>query len=71
MDMEKNQSKDYSKLAEQNHQPRDYGSNSFLETGYAQTHEQVTDSYTEGTIDALIEGLDGSNVEISREGYNE
>lgn len=39
------------KVAEKNYEPSDYEGETQLEKGLAETHEQVSDDYNEGTID--------------------
>jgi hypothetical protein len=58
------------KLAEKNYEPSDYLKTSELSSGLAATHEQATDAYTEGTVDATIDNINGEDVKIPREGYN-
>ncbi|QXE02366.1 YozQ family protein [Terribacillus sp. DMT04] len=64
------------KVAEKQYDPSDYGATSEIDQGTAVTHEQVTDTYTEGTIDGHIDNVtkDGSlknkqGKEIPREGF--
>lgn len=38
-----------------NFQPQDYTSKNELNKGLATTHEQVSDTYTEGTLEAEID----------------
>lgn len=64
--MTKNQS---SKIAENNYQVKHYSSNNPLEKGLAITHEQVSDTYTEGTLEAKIENVNGQDIEIPQKGY--
>ncbi|MEK3886088.1 YozQ family protein [Bacillus sp. FSL K6-3431] len=44
---------DSTKLAGVNYNPANLKSNSELMSGLAMTHEQVSDTYVEGTIDGL------------------
>ncbi|MFC4402273.1 YozQ family protein [Gracilibacillus xinjiangensis] len=39
------------RVAEKNYEPSDYKGKTQLERGLAETHEQVSDDYFEGTID--------------------
>ncbi|RAK18412.1 uncharacterized protein DUF4025 [Anoxybacillus vitaminiphilus] len=50
------------KVAGKHYDPSDYKSHSVLSSGLAVTHEQVSDAYVEGTVDAVID-----NPEISKE----
>jgi hypothetical protein len=45
------------KVAEKQYDPSDYGATSEIDQGTAVTHEQVTDTYTEGTIDGNIDNV--------------
>ena len=56
-------------IAEKTFQPEDYTSKSELESGLTVTHEQVSDTLTEGTIEAKIDNVNGQNIEIPRKGY--
>ncbi|WP_134701787.1 YozQ family protein [Ammoniphilus sp. YIM 78166] len=47
-------------LAEKMYEPKDYTSDSALDQGLATTHEQVSDAYMEGTVDAEIENVQGT-----------
>jgi hypothetical protein len=58
-------------VAGRNYDPSDYKSNSDLSSGLAMTHEQVSDAYVEGTVDAVIDDLNGKDVKIPREGYQD
>jgi hypothetical protein len=53
--MKKNNS---SKIAGKTFEPSDYNSENQLEMGLAQTHEQASDGYYEGTIDQELEKND-------------
>ncbi|ARK31197.1 YozQ family protein [Halalkalibacter krulwichiae] len=48
-------------VAEHSYQPEDYQSSNEVEKGLATTHEQVSDAYMEGTIDAEKEKDVNSN----------
>ena len=37
-----------------------------LSSGLATTHEQATDTYTEGEIGAVIDDVDGEDIEIGK-----
>ncbi|UTR11676.1 YozQ family protein [Evansella sp. LMS18] len=49
---------DAEKVAEKSYQTEYYNSNDVTEKGLALTHEQVSDDYTEGTIDGKIDETD-------------
>ncbi|RSK27253.1 DUF4025 domain-containing protein [Bacillus sp. HMF5848] len=57
-----------SKVAGRTFKPDDYQSSSEAGKGLALTHEQATDSLTEGSIDATIE-TDEGNIKIPRKGF--
>ncbi|AXI07729.1 DUF4025 domain-containing protein [Oceanobacillus zhaokaii] len=66
------------KVAEKLYNPSDYESKNQLEKGMSITHEQVSDSYMEGTIDGKIDELDNNDElkthdgeAIRREGFDE
>ncbi|WCN39547.1 YozQ family protein [Aneurinibacillus uraniidurans] len=42
-------------IGDKQYDVRDYQSNTFVSKGLAATHEQVSDTYTEGTLEAVIE----------------
>ncbi|QTN00258.1 DUF4025 domain-containing protein [Sediminibacillus dalangtanensis] len=50
--------KNAEKVAEKMYDPSDYQKNDQLSKGMAVTHEQVSDDYTEGTIDGAIDEVD-------------
>lgn len=45
-------------VAENSFDPSDYSSSKEVDKGLAITHEQVSDTFTEGTIDAEIDNLE-------------
>ncbi|SEQ33296.1 YozQ family protein [Piscibacillus halophilus] len=47
----KKKQQEENKVAEKNYEPSDYEGHTQLEEGLAETHEQVSDGYHEGTID--------------------
>lgn len=57
------------KIAEKNFQAADYTSKNEFDTSLATTHEQVSDAYTEGTLEAKIDDVNGQDIEIPRKGY--
>lgn len=69
MDNKNNQ--DSSKLANRYYNPEDYKKTDQLSSGLATTHEQVSDSYTEGEIKAVIDDVNGEDIPIERKGYDE
>ncbi|SFD45728.1 Protein of unknown function [Lentibacillus persicus] len=41
-------------IAERNYEPENYSGNTQFDKGMAETHEQVSDDYHEGTIDRKL-----------------
>lgn len=68
--MDKNKEKS-SDLANRYYEPEDYKRKDQLSSGLATTHEQVSDSYTEGEIDGVMEDVNGKNIKIDRKGFTE
>lgn len=56
-------------LAGRYYEVEDYNGNDQLSSGLATTHEQVSDAYMEGEINATIENVNGKDINIPREGY--
>ncbi len=46
-------------LADKTYEPSDYQANTQLGQGLAETHEQVSDAYKEGTVDARLKMTKG------------
>ncbi|XKB96279.1 YozQ family protein [Niallia sp. JL1B1071] len=46
--------------------PSDYEKKNQLSSGLATTHEQATDTYTEGEIGAVIDDVDGEDIQIGK-----
>ncbi|MGJ9381934.1 YozQ family protein [Salipaludibacillus sp. CF4.18] len=74
--MDKTRQENSDKVAEKSYEPEDYNRTDELSKGMTITHEQVSDTFTEGTVDGKIDDVeeDGSlkshNGEaIPREGY--
>ncbi len=59
------------KLAGRTYDVQDYKGKDTLSSGLATTHEQVSDAYMEGEIKAVIDNVDGKDIEIRREGLEE
>ncbi|ASF40327.1 hypothetical protein CEH05_14705 [Halobacillus halophilus] len=55
-------------IAERSYEPADYEKNDETSQGLSVTHEQVSDTMTEGTIDGNIDQLDQHGNVISHEG---
>jgi hypothetical protein len=66
--MEKNEQL---QIAGRQYEPSDEEASSFFATAFAatldQTHEQVNDVYTEGTVEAVIDNVEGKDIPLSRE----
>ncbi|MBK5446570.1 MULTISPECIES: YozQ family protein [unclassified Peribacillus] len=45
----------------------DYKRKDTLSYGLAKTHEQVSDTYTEGEMQSIVDDVDGKNIEIKGE----
>lgn len=60
--MEKRTKLDRNQIAGRQYEVDDYKRQDELSSGLAITHEQVSDDYTEGTIDTMVE----DNVEDSK-----
>ncbi|WP_158737865.1 YozQ family protein [Alteribacillus sp. YIM 98480] len=54
--------------ADKTYHPSDYTSTDQSSKGLASTHEQVSDTYTEGTIDGSIDEVDENGNLVSHEG---
>ncbi|MGD6967989.1 DUF4025 domain-containing protein [Rossellomorea vietnamensis] len=53
-------------LAGRTYDVSDYKKSDELSQGLAMTHEQASDSLTEGTIDGKIENLEGKDIDLPR-----
>lgn len=74
--MDKKKQENSDKVAGKSYEPEDYNRTDELSQGLAITHEQVSDTFTEGTIDGKIDDVeeDGSlkshdGEAIPRENY--
>jgi hypothetical protein len=56
-------------VAEKMYEASDYKGSTDLEKGLATTHEQVSDTYVEGTVDGVMEDVAGEDIPLKREGY--
>lgn len=59
-----------SNLSDKQYDPADYTKNDSLSQAFAVTHEQVSDTYTEGTVDGVMEDVAGKNIKLERKGYD-
>ncbi|SDM17113.1 YozQ family protein [Sediminibacillus halophilus] len=67
-DKRKAMKKDAEKVAEKMYDPSDYQKKDPLSKGLAVTHEQVSDDYTEGTIEGAIDEVDDNGNLIDHQG---
>ena len=67
-DKNKMSEEDAEKVAEKTYKVSDYKSEDETDKGLANTHEQVSDAYVEGTIDGEIDEVDGEGNLISHKG---
>lgn len=58
-------------LAARHYQPEDYEKNDQLSSGLATTHEQVSDSYMEGEIQAPFNNTNAKEAKSTDEGYQD
>ncbi|WP_456271295.1 YozQ family protein [Bacillus sp. AK031] len=63
--MNKNQTQS-TQLAGRTYESNDYKRKDELSQGLAITHEQASDSLTEGTIDGKIENANGKDIDLQR-----
>lgn len=68
--MEQNDTKKSSDLANRYYEPEDYQKKDEVSSGLATTHEQVSDAYMEGEINAVVDDVKGQDIPIKHEGYN-
>ncbi|MCP8969226.1 YozQ family protein [Ectobacillus ponti] len=57
------------KLADRMYDTSDYKKKDNMSQGFATTHEQVSDAYTEGTVDGVMENVAGKDIPLQRKGY--
>jgi hypothetical protein len=48
---------------------KDYRKNDDVSAGFAETHEQASDTMTEGTIDGVIENKDGKDMPLQKDRF--
>ncbi|MDM5358545.1 YozQ family protein [Peribacillus sp. RS7] len=66
--MDSKQSKnESSEIAGRTYDVSDYKREDTLSSGLATTHEQVSDTYAEGEIKAVIDDVNGKDIEIKKE----
>ncbi|GAE24690.1 hypothetical protein JCM9140_637 [Halalkalibacter wakoensis JCM 9140] len=66
---DKNSYQSSEEVAANSYQPSDYKSSKEVEKGLAMTHEQVSDTYVEGTIDGQINDYEGQNIDLKQQSY--
>lgn len=59
-----------SKISDRQYDSQDYTKNDHLSKSFAVTHEQVSDTYTEGTVDGVMEDVAGKDRKLEQKGYN-
>lgn len=69
--MNKKENEKSTNLAARTYSPEDYNKNDQLSSGLATTHEQVSDSYTEGEIKAVIDDVNGEDIPIDQKEFEE
>jgi hypothetical protein len=68
--MAKNNNEDSKKLAGRYYEAKDYEREDTLSSGLAETHEQVSDTYTEGQVNAVIEDVNGKDIPLPQDEHN-
>ncbi|MGE7903098.1 YozQ family protein [Peribacillus sp. NPDC094092] len=56
-----------SEIAGRTYEVNDYKREDDLSSGLATTHEQVSDTYAEGEIKAVVDDVNGSDIELAKE----
>lgn len=69
--MDQKLNKESMQLSDKHYDVKDYDARDQLSSGLAVAHEQVSDTYMEGTVDAKIELSNGEQIDIPRKGYDE
>ncbi|RXY99795.1 YozQ family protein [Fictibacillus sp. S7] len=70
MEQKKNSKSNSEEVAKKNYEPSDYSSQSETDQGLAITHEQVSDDYMEGTIDGVMENVEGKDIPLQGKGHD-
>ncbi|MFS0643403.1 YozQ family protein [Siminovitchia sp. 179-K 8D1 HS] len=63
--MDKKNPDDSLRLAGRQYRNEDYQGRDRLSKGLAIIHEQISDVYMEGTIDGVMDDVDGENIDLS------
>lgn len=69
--MDKKEKKSSSEIAGRYYSPDDYQKNDQVSSGLATTHEQVSDTFTEGEIGGVMEDVAGKDIPLERKGYDD
>ncbi|MEK4668732.1 YozQ family protein [Niallia sp. FSL R7-0271] len=56
-------------VAGKTYETEDYQKNDVVSKGLAETHEQSSDTYTEGTIDGVMENVAGEDIPLQNDGH--
>lgn len=64
--MKSKKNRDSTKIANHYYTPDDYKKNDELSSALAITHEQVSDAYTEGEINGVIDDVEGEDIPLNR-----
>jgi hypothetical protein len=64
----KKTNKDSLDVAGRIYEVEDYKREDTLSSGLAKTHEQVSDTFTEGEIQPVINDVNGKDIKVKREG---
>ncbi|MCV9885884.1 YozQ family protein [Metabacillus halosaccharovorans] len=67
--MKKTNNSHSSQLAGKTYEVEDYKASNTLSSGLATTHEQASDAYMEGEVNAVIDNVEGEDIQVKREGY--
>ncbi|PMC39070.1 DUF4025 domain-containing protein [Bacillus sp. UMB0899] len=69
--MKKTNKTESSTIAGKTYEVEDYQASNTLSSGLATTHEQASDAYMEGEVNAVIDNVDGEDVQVKRESYKD
>lgn len=64
--MKSKKNSDSTKIANHYYSPNDYKKNDELSSALSITHEQVSDAYTEGEINGVIDDVDGEDIPLEQ-----
>lgn len=57
------------KIANRYFNPEDYQKEDQMSSALAETHEQVSDTFAEGEIKAVIDDVNGEDIPVERKGF--